>query len=326
MKKTIRFSRFDATLDTDMCNSRTNAELTVTLRMGFCQINPAGGAASGTYNDYGSPAGTPRKIVKWSASEWNVWKTNFCRSAERFWRDKFWLINNRAAYPFRSANNIFVPNVWCNFDLIGRDVAVGAHHHVIDVVRLDPAETWFGSHSTLYDSADSRSVQKGRDSKGKPIMQRAHVHEVGHLLGLGHVDIGKAHCPPSGNTNAGACYGVADTDKNTVMGQGMALNVKHATPWIKAFNEFLKTAPRSPLYTPMMVQIRPTAASMRRCYPRTIQEFRNRRGDHVFASRKVIHDDEISIADWQKHARRPLIGFGWAVACGVLQIRCEDAQ
>lgn len=102
------------------------------------------------------------------------------------------------------------------------------------MVRLHKSETWFGSHSRLYDSLDINLVQKGRDSKGNPIMQQAHVHEVSHLLGLGHVDIGKPHCPSTGNTNASACYGIKDADKYSVMGQGMQLRIKHANPWREA--------------------------------------------------------------------------------------------
>ena len=53
-------------------------------------------------------------------------------------------------------------------------------------------------------------------------------------MGLGHVDIGKAHCPADADTNISACYGVADVDKKSVMGSGMELRVKQAEPWRKA--------------------------------------------------------------------------------------------
>jgi hypothetical protein len=81
---------------------------------------------------------------------------------------------------------------------------------------------------------DTNLVRKDKDSRGRPIMQRAHVHEVGHLLGLEHVDVGKAHCPAGGNTNASACYGVADIDKNDVMGEGMQIRPRDAMPWRRA--------------------------------------------------------------------------------------------
>ena len=50
------------------------------------------------------------------------------------------------------------------------------------------------------------------------------------------MDVGKVHCP-STNTNASACYGVADKDKYSVMGQGMQLRDAHAASWRQALIE-----------------------------------------------------------------------------------------
>lgn len=234
MKIGISLPTFEAELNTDTCDPYNNAELTLTLQLGFRQINPAGGAAEGTYHDYGDAAAPSRKIVKWTTGSWNLWKKNFVDTATRFWHGKFWLSNNFDIYTYEKNGVTYRPNIWCRLCIVDRDISFGGHHHVIDVVRLHKSETWFGSHAQLYDSLDTNLVRKGTNSKGKPIMQRAHVHEVGHLLGLGHVDIGKAHCPPGGDTNASDCYGVADVDKYSVMGQGMQLRAAHAMPWRKA--------------------------------------------------------------------------------------------
>ncbi|MEH3038608.1 MAG: hypothetical protein PGN21_00850 [Sphingomonas paucimobilis] len=273
MGYTLHMPKFDASLNTDWCNARNNAELLLTLRLGFRQVNPAGDRATGTYNDYGSPNGKPRKIVKWSQSAWTVWKATFCRSAERFWNGKFWILNRSGILAKRSGAFIFIPNIWCKFDIIGNDAAVGRHHHVIDVVRLDPTESWFGSHATLYDSGDINAVPKKTDSKGKPILQRAHVHEIGHLLGLGHVDIGKPHCTANGNTNASDCYGISDNDMNSVMGAGMRLDVAHAAPWVRALQSLVRTIPPAPIYLPAPNFRKPFRVSKRRLYPRTVAEF-----------------------------------------------------
>jgi hypothetical protein len=237
MRKSVRTARWNAELNTDVCDAYNNADLTITLRLGFRQINPPGGAREGTYNDYGDPTRTARKIVKWPAGEWVAWTHNLASSAQRYWNGKFWILNTFPLLEFKQAGITYRPNFWCKLRIVSvlaHGAAPVAAHHVIDVVRLHPTENWFGSHSTLYDNLDTVAVPKGRDSAGRPIMQQAHVHEVGHLLGLGHVDEGKAHCPVTGDTNARACYGVADADKNAVMGAGMQLRKPFANPWRRA--------------------------------------------------------------------------------------------
>ncbi len=184
-----------------------------------------------------------RKIVKWTPSSWATWKNNFIKSAEKYWHGKFWLINNFSLFEYTHNGQKYVPNIWCCLDLTSGDstsLTSAKFHHIIEVVKLDKTETWFGSHSKLYDSLDTKAVQKATDSKGKAIIQQAHVHEIGHLLGLGHVDEGKKHCPTTGNTNLRPCYGVTDTDKYSVMGSGMQLRLKHANPWRKAMIELTK--------------------------------------------------------------------------------------
>ena len=109
MKKKLTFSKFDAELNTDCCDPYNNAELTLTLRMGFRQINPAGGAASGTYHDYGDATAPTRKIVKWSAAAWSTWKSNFVSSAQAFWAGKFWLINDFRQLPLQERNGHLLP-------------------------------------------------------------------------------------------------------------------------------------------------------------------------------------------------------------------------
>jgi len=288
MKQTIEFSRFDAELNTDVCDAYTNADLTLTLKLGFQQINPPGTAATGTYHDYGdsvTPNTPTRNIVRWTPVTWAAWKANFTASAQQFWDGKFWLVNDAGLFQYQALRQTFVPNIYCKLKIVSSDSTTGNHHN-ISVVRLAATETWFGSHETLYDSLDTRSVEKARDSAGNPIMQRAHVHEVGHLLGLDHIDVGQPHCPATGDTNASACYGVSDASLTSVMGSGMTIRLQDAAPWRNAIRGFALMsamqggpAVTSSLFVPLSRLFAfPThllaawPARLSRHYPRTLAE------------------------------------------------------
>lgn len=107
MKPTKPFPWDEATLDTDRCSAGVNADLTLTARLGFRHINPAGGAAAGTYNDYGDPSQTARKIVRWTSKDWATWKVNFCLSAQVFWDGRFWIDNRRGAFAVQQPKGVF---------------------------------------------------------------------------------------------------------------------------------------------------------------------------------------------------------------------------
>lgn len=271
--KTLNLSMFDAVLDTDRCNARVNAELTLVLKLGFRQINPAGGAATGTYHDYGDATEPVRAIVPWDAASWTAWKQNLASSAERFWDKRFWLLNNLGVFPLKLPIGIFIPNFDCRLKVTCSDVNVGFHHHVIDVVRLASSERLFGSHASLFDSLDNQAIVNDVDSTGLPISQVPSAHEIGHLLGLGHVGIGSASCPATGDTNASQCYGVTDTDKNAVMGMGMQLRNGDAIPWLAALTLLIRAKPASTLYVPTARYTKSTEVYQQPVYPRTVQEF-----------------------------------------------------
>lgn len=62
MKKFIQTKQWDASLDTSICNSKRNSQLTINMRIAFKQINPPSGQQSGTYHDFGISSKPGRKI------------------------------------------------------------------------------------------------------------------------------------------------------------------------------------------------------------------------------------------------------------------------
>ena len=173
MRRTIQLSRYDAELDTDVCDANTNMNLTLTLRLGFTQVNPAGGAAEGTYHDYNDPDEPTRRIVRWTDGTWSHWKSVFANSAQRFWNGKFWLINPGNLFAFEDGGQTYIPNAYCRMRIVAQEGTATNNHHTISVVRLHSSERWFGSHSRLYDSLDMRPREAGENDDGTPIMQRA---------------------------------------------------------------------------------------------------------------------------------------------------------
>ena len=111
MKNGRSQAQYDIELNTDVCDPYTNADLTITLSLGFRQINPTGGAAEGTFNDYGDPSATSRRIIKWTTGAWENWKKNFVASAAAYWNGKFWLVNDYDLYDYTHNKMIYRPNI-----------------------------------------------------------------------------------------------------------------------------------------------------------------------------------------------------------------------
>jgi hypothetical protein len=233
-------ANWDSDINPLPCDRYNNAELLITLRVFLAQANPAGGAAEGTAQEWGTDAsgtgsghGTHRKIIRWSPATWDTWCKRYQREVQAFWDGRFWLVarHSFADLDFTDRSITYRPNIWCRFRLEFPTAAAGAHVS-ISVVRLHASESSFRSDAGHYDNRDLDTT--ARTQAGVTYNQRAHVHEVGHLLGLPHASESDAACVAAGNVGAEACYCATPDDCKTIMGYGEGRRASFAEPWQKA--------------------------------------------------------------------------------------------
>lgn len=199
---------------------RWNCGITLYLKVFLRKIDPANGAATGTAADWDTTYnhGRARNIVRWAAGEFEAWSARYQRECQTFWDNKFWLCPpmNYADLDFQQNMQTMRPNVRCGMSLSlvnGQALA----DHTIDVVRIADGEDFYRSDSGHY---DNRDLEPSATNGG--LTQRAHIHEVGHLLTMGHSNEGDAACV----NNNPVCYA-----GDNVMGSGEAITAWNAKPW-----------------------------------------------------------------------------------------------
>ena len=264
--------KFDAIINTDVCDRYNNAEITVVAKLFLQQGNPDGGAKNGTANDAN---GNAKNIIRWTSSSWRAWTSRFVQVNMRTGHGKFWLINNLQWNKFKDRGVEYYPNIWCRLKIEMTKTAAAAHH-TITVYRVTKSNKNFRSDFSTMDSYDNWRQKKGTDSAGKTLKQRPSVHELFHILGVRHVDHGKAHCPLANGGNAASCYGVADADMHSLMGSGMKMQPQFADPWRRAA---VKLTARGTVGSGNDWQ-----AAMQRHYPRTFEEWAD--GEDVIRRRR----------------------------------------
>jgi len=199
---------------------RWNCGVNLYLKVFLRKIDPDGGAATGTAADWDTTNNGARRrnIVRWAAGEFEAWSARYQRECQTFWDTKFWLCPpmNYADLDFQQNMQTMRPNVRCGLYLTlvnGEALA----DHTIDVVRIADSEDFYRSDSGHY---DNRDLEPSATNGG--LMQRAHIHEVGHLLTMGHSNDGDPACV----NNNPVCYA-----GDNVMGSGEAITPWNAKPW-----------------------------------------------------------------------------------------------
>jgi hypothetical protein len=174
-----------------------------------------------------------KKIQKWKVGEFEHYTIRLVSSAQRFWDGVFWLKTpktyNNLNFPDNRATHRC--NLYCRFEP-KQTINVNDAHYTVAVVRAMDGED-FRSNSRLYSQNDIKSERMIPHSTTK---FWKHFHEVGHLIGLGHVGTGgktNVH-----NNNLPTAYGVTLKEMQDVMGRGSVRHNWHANPWQQAAEAF----------------------------------------------------------------------------------------
>jgi hypothetical protein len=224
--------------------------LTLKLRIWLKQMNPPPGQATFQAYDAHGHAATAQQ---WGAAEWEDFRNEFRRQVYLGWNDAFVLIPPARYNGFVDPKGVR-RNVRCFLEIDFRNEG-GDGIHTIETYRIAPNGGNLRANAGLLSSTDikpndhytdalkpiryhkqpdGRMKITGGNPTGKTYYFQQHTfpHEVGHLLGLGHIANDSPACKKSG-PNSNGCYGLYLADAMNIMGGGDALDIRNAEPWKK---------------------------------------------------------------------------------------------
>lgn len=238
LREWIRGPVLDSHLYTAERSPGRNADLIFILSIYLNRVEPD---ASGLYAD---ATGGVTQILRWPDDEWRNFRLDFYRQVTGFFRDRFWLVPPRGytGLDWPDGRPTHRPNVKCGLTLWLHDRPEHART-IVNCIYPVPGQYMRSSATRTEHSAELDADDTGyEDSQPNPMnhvpnlvpdevhTQATALHEVGHLLGLSHVNNNPAACPVNAPGTA-ACYGTTAWQRGDLMGWGSRVEYWHSWPW-----------------------------------------------------------------------------------------------
>jgi len=240
IRRVVQSSRVDSELYASAVSPDRHADLILRVNVWFHRVD------TGFVTD--ALTGQHVPVLPWGSNDNFLDWVFRCRQAmERGFENKFWLVpDNNWGVRYVTGSGHYRPSIKCSLRI--RPVSAHERRHLhIDCYRVTPdfcprvPGDFAGSR--LYRSYMSPSQNYGRlvnvdawtcrTYETEVHYQDVAAHEMGHVIGLGHVAQQSPQCIAAPNSNDDVCYGLNPYQRDDLMGYGNRVERWHAGPWRK---------------------------------------------------------------------------------------------